>query len=204
MQETLDDPDTVLYGITYAAKYEEPFIEVIDRLKASSSYSIFIEGIDGTPEAGTIRYISSVLGLGYQDPTTSLTCFINDVPIHLAEPDGGPEDRIDARYIIPLEEIQDMNMMDKYDAVQNALCFVIHKQEIIKLKWYQTRLFQIVLWVAAFALAATGNPTMLVGMAATTIAKAINDDLAIIIGIVFAVYTLGTGLVSSGTTTLLI
>ncbi len=202
MQEMLEDSETIMYGITYAAKYEEPFIEIINRLKALGSYTVYIEGIDGTPEAGTIFYQQGTIqGIdGGVDPLTGLVCYINNNLVKYIDADGNVDENISARYIIPLEEIEKMTMMDKYDAVQNALCFVIHKQTKTRLKWYQTRLFQIVLWVAAFALAATGNPTMLVGMAATTMAKAINDDLAIIIGIVFAVYTLGTGLVSSGTT----
>ncbi len=199
MEEILEDSETIMYGITYAAKYEEPFIGIIDMI-TDNTYEMVIDGIDGGEE-GSIIYRTKgdydSIASGALDPHTMMTCAINGVDILYRPPVG--ED-VEPRYVIPLQYLTKLNLMDKYDAVQNALCFVVHKKTVTKLKWYQTRLFQILLWVAAFALAATGNPTLLIGMSATTLAKAINDDLAIIIGIVFAVYTLGTGLVSSSTT----
>jgi len=203
MSEMLDDPTTIMYGITYAAKYEEPFIEIIDQLKAAGTYVVDIEGIDGTPNAGQIVYRPgsfSSLGGGL-DPATSLACYINNAIVMYRPPGGEPEDNVDPRYIIPIEFIQDMNMMDKYDAVQNALCFVIHKQEVVHLKWYQTKLFQILMWVGAFAIAVvTQNPMVIVAMLGSTLLQFVNEDLALIVSIAFAVYSLGTGLLSSGTT----
>jgi len=138
---------------------------------------------------------------GGVDPLTGLACYINNSLVTYTVPGGEPEDAVDPRYVIPLEYIQKMNLMDKYDAVQNALCFVVHKQTEVKLKWYQTKLFQILMWVGAFAAAIlTKNPMIIIAMLGTTLVKFVDEDLAIIIGIAFAVYTLGTGLVTAGTT----
>jgi len=200
-KELLEDKDLYTQILTYAVYYEEPYIDLIDQLIASGIYQIEVEGIDGG-EGTTITYMPAMGPSGkYEDFATGMMCQIDGAGV-LLNPD---EDEIKAgatkkrlRYIIPVEYIQKhINMRDKYNTIENGLCWLIHNQKITKKKWYQTGFFRILVWVVAIAMAPT-NPMMLIGLVGSTIVTGVFGSKAgMVLGIITAIYTLGSSLLSN-------
>lgn len=204
--ELLADPDLRSQILTYAVYYEEPYIDVIDALLANGIFYIEVEGVDGGPHT-TIDYHPSTLGLAsqYVDPLTGYACFVDGAPVLLnptqEEIDAGAK-QMRGRYIIPLDYIQnELTLREKHDMVENGLCWLMHNQKRTKKKWYQTGFFKILVWVVAFVMAIYGQPMMLIGLVGSTIATGLLGQKAgIVFGILMAVWTLGSSLMSSAYT----
>ena len=203
--ELLADPDLYSQILVYAVPYEEPFIEIIDALFQDGIYSIEIDGIDGGSKV-YIDYLPLFMGTAkYYDVNTGYGCFVNGNGV-LLHPDDDDKNagaiETKARYIIPTEyAMKHLTMKEKYNLVENGLCWMIHNKVVTKKKWYQTGLFMILTFVFAIVLTVYGQPMMLIGLVGSTIVSGVFGDKAgIVLGILMAAWTLGTSLISTAYT----
>jgi len=202
-ESTLDNPDYKHIFLTYCVPYKPPYDKVIDDIYGTNGAIKFsFHGI--TIETG------NKIDFGSWTPTSTNYCegnvagsnysfTVDGVRMSFDNPDDG-----EPQYLIPIEYfLTERTLKEKHKDLGEALTMVVMAEKTVKVKWYQTGFFKIFMWVVAIGLAVTGNPMMLIGMVTSTVITAVfGDKIAMLVGIVMAIYTLGTSLANAAVSTL--
>jgi len=182
--------------LTYCVPYEDPYKKVIDTIygKKSKRVEVTSHGITLTCgyETKSNNFGSSGNYCDTVDAPGDVVFRIDGVEIDLGKDDEN-------QFLIPMEYFaSNRTLREKHDDISKSLTMIILSEKTVKVKWYQTGFFRIFTWVVAIGLAAYGNPTMLIGMATSTVVAVIlGDKLGAIFALVMAVYTFGTSLSGS-------
>lgn len=199
-ESTLDNADYKHIFMTYCVPYEDPYKDIIDSIYGGKkSIELKFHGI--TVTAGYNNDFSGIqtnpVNPNYCDAemTGNAAAFKVDGVTMSIDPDEDEK----PQFLIPMEVFRlRRDLREKHDDIGNALTFVVMAEKTVKLKWYQTGFFRIFMWVVALVAAVYGFPQMLIGMVTSTVLSMVfGDKIAAIVGILMAIYTLGTSLATA-------
>ena len=93
------------------------------------------------------------------------------------------------RYIIPTSLLRKLPMKDKFDAYKEMFCTWNYCEVVVKIKWYQTKLFRFIMFIISvivtfFTMGATAALTAVIVQIGMTIIGKFSPELAMVLGIV--------------------
>ncbi len=205
LEGSLNDDDIKDFFLTYAAEWtsdktdwQSEYDEMIRKLmgydaSASVGYEVNWD-VEGFAQSVRYEEVETSSGTGYR-------MYINDE--RLINGTIGDEDFQRNQYMIPLNMLWDRTMREQYNDLKVLLTFFAYAVKKVKVKWYQTWLFQALMWVIAVVMAAHGSYGLLVGMLAGEVMKRLpfSAEIKQALGIVIGLLTQNWNQVLSSTLT---
>lgn len=180
LDDTLADENLEDFFMTYSTAYgvNPDYDAKIDQLMGTDGYIV---------EWGTniVKYGFEILVEG-EDPVHTME--LNGVKLVVTED-------IVVQFMLPLEWLEKRTMREQYDDLKELSTFFAFTSQEVKVAWYQTGFFRILMWVVAIVAAYYGYYNMLVGMITSEVIQRLFPDSVIgdVISLVISLYTLQAG-----------
>lgn len=202
LEDSLDQPDLKDAFLTYASyRSDEIFGDWVNQVYHFERQTQDpVEGmeVNETKKPPNVVYVNGELSFKYQ---TTMT--MNGGTQYVISYGGGtfPADMTDEdtgeplpTYVVPFEVVNQKKLHERFQAYNRTFTMFVYSEKTVKVKWYQTTLFRMILMVLGVIfsfvfLGATAAINMLVSMVISTILQAMDPKIAALLGLVLFALT---------------
>lgn len=194
-EESFKNSDIKNVAFSYASKFNRSDIQDEKTRNAiKDNFKIFTPGVDGKTSGAiiandlfSIQYKKQIsFGPGLSISTVKMIYNGVSASVDLDEP----------VFLVPIPNFEKLSFEEKYNFIRDCMSIIGNTSKTVKLKWYQTGLFKIVIMIVSMVISYFTGPKafmaamkmMAVGFIITTIATMIDPRLGAIVGIAMIAY----------------
>lgn len=187
-EESFQNPDIKNVAFSYASKLDRS--DILDektRNAIKDGFKIYSTNDNGKTTGATIsnELVSIVYGGSFGNT--------NSITYNGIRASADPNEPI---FLVPIPNFEKLSFEEKYNFIRDCMTIIGNTSKTVKLKWYQTGLFKIVIVIVSMVISYFTGPKammaamkmMAVGMIVTTIATMIDPKLGAIVGIAMIIY----------------